>query len=389
MKMRRSKRRVAGIALMLLTSTLTLNRQALAEVDSRLLATWTVEIPAAEGIWKLSFRPESSGSYRTSFSGPTDIPDETGRLDAIDGQWSVIKASGERDGGSYAFNSDGSVTFTGKTGQPIVWQRIGAVAQAPQGGQTDAAQAAANRDDPAEGERLFEQGKALYLRKDFAHAAEFFLKGAELGDARSQLQIGSQFERGEGVRVDNREAVMWYRRSAEQGNSIAQKNLGQMYELGQGVREDWMEAARWYRASALQGDVNGQSAYSRAFQFGIGVAQNRAEALAWLRKAAAQGDGEAQHFLRHLQDPTNFIGFRNEAERQAVLGNKLRFGLIGEEPVGMLFRNSAERNAYIMGARNRVDLHEAHVWWEIRKNEYDECQRSHSGYCADPGPEPK
>ena len=58
-------------------------------------------------------------------------------------------------------------------------------------------------------ERLWEQGREAYERKDYA------------------------------------EAVRWYRKAAEQGHARAQNNLGVMYVAGQGVSQDLVNAYGW------------------------------------------------------------------------------------------------------------------------------------------------
>ena len=59
-----------------------------------------------------------------------------------------------------------------------------------------------------------------------------------------------------------------------------------------------------------------------------------------------------------------------------VINGKLRFALAFQEPVGMTFRNSAERNGYLMGLRQQVDRSEATVWWNIKSQEYESCMRN-------------
>jgi hypothetical protein len=221
-----------------------------------------------------------------------------------------------------------------------------------------------------------------------AAAAKLFLRAAEQGHPRAQLQIGYQYEYGEGVPVNVAEAVKWYRRAADQGDVAAQSNLGSMYEDGKGVPEDWIEAAKWYRKAAERDSASGQFRLGRAYQFGIGVPQNRKLAIEWFQKASAGGNAQARYFAQHLLSPGNFVGFRNEREEQYVIAGKLRTGLLWEEPVGVQFRNSTERNAYIKNLRVKVDRYEAYTAWVLRKNEYDDCKRSNRSYCSDPGPAP-
>lgn len=239
------------------------------------------------------------------------------------------------------------------------------------------------------GEHYFQEGKRLYLANDYVAAAKPFFKAAEMGHVLAQLQIGSQYEFGEGLPKNYGEAVKWYAKAADQGNAVSQKNLGQMYEDGTGVTENWLEAAKWYRKSADQNYDKGQNALGRAYQFGIGVPQSRREAIEWYKRAAAQGNSQADYFAKHLSYQGTSIGFRNEAEHAQVIAGKLRFSLeLLDEPVGVTFRNSSERLAYLTKLRGRVDQNEAKTMWNIKKKEYDDCLRAKRSPCFDPGPTP-
>jgi hypothetical protein len=238
------------------------------------------------------------------------------------------------------------------------------------------------------GQADFDEGAQLYTAKDYAAAARAFLRAAEMGHPRAQLQIGYQYNYGEGVAANPAEAAKWYGRAAAQGDASAQANLGNLYERGRGVREDWVEAARWYQKSADADGTSGEFALGRAYQFGIGVPQNRKLAIYWFQKAGFQGHAQARYFAQHLQSRGNFVGFRDEQEEAQVIAGKLRTGLLWEEPVGMLFHNSAERLAYIRNLRYRVDRYEAYTAWVLRKNEYDDCKRANRSFCTDPGPAP-
>ncbi len=87
--------------------------------------------------------------------------------------------------------------------------------------------------------------RGLFENKDLA-------KAAEMGHPRAQLQIGYQYEYGEGLPRSPSEAAKWYLKAATQGNAVAQMNLGNLYENGEGVPENWVEAAKWWRKSAEQ-----------------------------------------------------------------------------------------------------------------------------------------
>jgi uncharacterized protein len=246
-------------------------------------------------------------------------------------------------------------------------------------------------ENPSAAESLWNEGVRLYGAKDPAAAFRSFRKAAEMGHVKAQVQVGFQYEKGDGVDRNEEQAARWYATAAAAGDSRAQKNLGHMFEMGKGVREDWAEAAKWYAKSAEQGDAEGQDALGRAYQFGMGVPQSRAKAIELYRKAAAQGNGEAAYFARWLSDRTNNIGFRNQQEQQLVIGNQLRTAgeLLGADPAGLTFRNSQERLAWLAGLRQRVDRSEAMARWESQRREYEDCRRTTGRGCSDPGPAPR
>lgn len=259
-------------------------------------------------------------------------------------------------------------------------------------GSRDAQQALANLGKGVEpvspAQAQFDEGTRLYESKDYAGAAKVFLKLAEQGNARAQVQIGYQYAYGEGVRQNADEAVRWYRKAADQGNAKAQSNLGKMYEDGLGVREDWVEAVRWYRKAAEQGFAEGQFNLGRAYQFGLAVSQSRQEAIRWFDKAGDQGHDQANYFANDLRQRNRYIGFRNEQEHAAVVGTKLRGVLLNIEPVGQTFRNSAERLAYLRSAGQQADREEAMLRWESKNREYKACRDSGGSGCIGPGPSP-
>lgn len=233
------------------------------------------------------------------------------------------------------------------------------------------------------------EGVRLYRAKDFAGAAKLFRKLADQGHPRGQYLIAYQYERGEGVRQSNDEAIRWYRKSAEQGYAEAQNYLGQVYENGIGVKEDWAEAVRWIRKSAEQGNAEGQFLFGRVYQFGMAVPQNRREAIRWFDMAGDQGHSQANYFANHLKARNSYVGFRNDEEHAAVVGLKLRGVLLNIEPVGRTFNNSAERMAYLRQAGKQADYEEAMRQWESKNREYKACHASGASGCIDPGLPPQ
>ena len=75
--------------------------------------------------------------------------------------------------------------------------------------------------------------------------------------------LGSMYEKGNGVPRDSRMALDWYRRAAQAGNSSAMYDLGAMYENGEGVPKDRQQAVDWYRKAAALGEQHAQQALTR------------------------------------------------------------------------------------------------------------------------------
>lgn len=235
----------------------------------------------------------------------------------------------------------------------------------------------------------FNQGAKLYRAKDYAGAAKLFLNAANAGNALAQRQIGYQYEYGEGVPQNYAEAVRWYAKAANQGDAKSQNNLGEMYEDAKGVRENWPEALNWYQKSAAQHDARGEFLLGRMYQFGMAVPQNRATAIAWFSRAGELGESQGAYFARWLRDPTNNIGFRNNAEHNLVIAGKLRYALGSDDPAGITFRNSDQRMAWLNGLRQQTDQREAHTMWSINKQQYDNCMSRGGSNCQSPGPQPR
>ena len=74
------------------------------------------------------------------------------------------------------------------------------------------------------------------------------------GNAEAQYFIGRWYDVGDGVTVNDREAVKWYRKAADQGLASAQYNLGLMYADGQGVPQDYVTAYMWFILASVEGD---------------------------------------------------------------------------------------------------------------------------------------
>jgi uncharacterized protein len=235
---------------------------------------------------------------------------------------------------------------------------------------------------------IYNQAGAKFQAGDHAGAAQLLMAAAKAGNPLAQLRLAIMYEQADGVPHDKKSAFMWYSQAAAQGEPASQTELGGYYEAADGVPENWDLAAKLYQASAAQGWANGQFVLGRAYQFGIGVPQSRQVAIAWYQKAAAQGAKAGAYWAQWLSSPTNNIGFRDDAEHDAVIGGRLRFGLLAGDPAGILFHNSGQRNAWLAGLTKQINLSEAQTMWQVNKSQYDACKKSGAGGCVSPGPKP-
>jgi hypothetical protein len=188
------------------------------------------------------------------------------------------------------------------------------------------------------------------------------------------------------VYPQRRSAVQWYLKSAEQGYAPAQNNLGLFYEIGR-VREDWAQSARWFRASAEQD--NCAAARSAAPISSASAPQDRQEAIRWFDRADAHGDD---------QPTTGSISFAAAAPHRLPRrdggapdrGQLTDTQLVFAEPRGKTFRNSAERDRYVLALRNITDYNEAFAAWSRASDRYGACKRGETSdsYCVSPGPRP-
>lgn len=77
---------------------------------------------------------------------------------------------------------------------------------------------------------------------------------AELGNPDAQNALGLRYATGEGVVLNETEAVRWFTKAAEQGNVPSQSKLGAIYYSGRGVRQDPSQAYFWIVVARASGD---------------------------------------------------------------------------------------------------------------------------------------
>ena len=66
-------------------------------------------------------------------------------------------------------------------------------------------------------DKLYEDGKKLYDEKKYEQAFPLLKKAAEKGHKKAQYRLGRCYDKGNGVKEDDKQAVAWYAKSAAQG----------------------------------------------------------------------------------------------------------------------------------------------------------------------------
>jgi TPR repeat protein/putative methionine-R-sulfoxide reductase with GAF domain len=109
---------------------------------------------------------------------------------------------------------------------------------------------------------------------------------AEKGDPAAQNTLGLRYATGEGVKLDEQEAVRWFTQAAEQGNVAAQSKLGSTYFSGRGVPQDLNRAYFWMVVARLSGDDASKTLgpFVRARLTRAEITSIELDADAWLRQ---------------------------------------------------------------------------------------------------------
>ncbi|HTS05205.1 MAG TPA: GAF domain-containing protein [Candidatus Eisenbacteria bacterium] len=119
---------------------------------------------------------------------------------------------------------------------------------------------------------------------------------ADGGDAAAQNALGLRYATGDGVPLDEQEAVHWFTKAAEQGNVPAQSKLGSIYYSGRGVPQDSNRAYFWMVVARIGGDEASKTLapFVRARLTRSQVASIEQDASRWIQQHAATKPSAAQ-----------------------------------------------------------------------------------------------
>jgi TPR repeat protein len=91
------------------------------------------------------------------------------------------------------------------------------------------------------------------VKLDFSEAAKWVRRAAELGYARTQLDLGYLCEQGKGVPLDHVAAYMWYKAAADAGEPRAIKQLRSLSSVmtEAQIAQASAAAAKWKMSTSI------------------------------------------------------------------------------------------------------------------------------------------
>ena len=141
------------------------------------------------------------------------------------------------------------------------------------------------------------------VERDYSKAFKWMKKSAEGedGDPQAQSFLGAYYAEGTGTDYNTEEAIKWFKKAAELGEPKSQINLGLMYKNGtlNGTpkEKDPEKALFWIEKAVGQGDSDAQAILGSWYYEGTVVKQDYDEAFKLFEKAAEQGSAEARLYL--------------------------------------------------------------------------------------------
>jgi tetratricopeptide (TPR) repeat protein len=144
---------------------------------------------------------------------------------------------------------------------------------------------------------VFEAGRIANARKDYAEARRLFDKADAAGYPLAPHNIGTLYEGGNGVQVNNAEAARWYKKSAALGEPIAMIDLAWLYQEGAGVARNCAEAVRLNEAAIAAGVPAAMNNLGLLYLNGKCVGRDYAEARRLFEQGVALNDASSINSL--------------------------------------------------------------------------------------------
>lgn len=120
---------------------------------------------------------------------------------------------------------------------------------------------------------------------------------AEQGYSEAQTLLGQVLLDGQGVAIDQVQALDWFKAASQSDHPMAINMVGRCIENGWGITANPTEAAPWYKRAAELDLDWGMYNYANLLTRGTAIPLNRAEAFRLYHAAAAQGHAKSMNVI--------------------------------------------------------------------------------------------
>ena len=153
----------------------------------------------------------------------------------------------------------------------------------------------------AEDDADFLAGFEAYRKSDYELALKHFSLSAELGNKRSQNNLGWMYYHGQGTTKDYDKSFFWYQKAEACGEPLVLYMLGQSYLFGRGTDIDKNKAFEYFHKAYGKGLPVADLRVGLDFYFGISTDKNIEKARVLINSAAMAGHPAAQFFAGYLE----------------------------------------------------------------------------------------
>lgn len=143
-----------------------------------------------------------------------------------------------------------------------------------------------------------------------------------LGEVRNE--IGLSFDK-----TNAQEAFSWFEKGAELGNAESQNNVGLYYLYGKGVAKNYNNAVTYFLLSANQDYYHALNNMGFSYLNGFGVPKNLDKAEYWYRKAAEKGHPDAKKMLKQIEKKA--VKIVGSDDKEPLIGCTLKYYRNGKE----------------------------------------------------------
>ena len=104
----------------------------------------------------------------------------------------------------------------------------------------------------------FEEAISLYQDGNYIEARKIAEMWAKKDDPRAFVMLGTILQRGLGVEVDLGQAKIWYQKGADKGDAESELALAMLFLAGTTQKPDVVDGAPWLQKAAEAGNVKAQ-----------------------------------------------------------------------------------------------------------------------------------